>query len=125
MKIVLVEDNEMLCKSLSFFLTSKAYQVTRFENGQDAADYISNVENQIDMVITDLNLPFCSGKEVVMATRRQYNQKIKIIVITSLGQESSEMELFDLGADDFLSKPFSPNILLKRIEKLLTNETAK
>jgi len=121
MNLVLIEDDDMLRKSLSFFLTSNKYDVVEFDNGLDAIEYIRINESTIDIVITDLNLPFAGGKEIVHTTRQLKNQSIKIIVLTSFGLESNELELFDLGADEFMSKPFSPAVLLKRIEKLTVN----
>jgi len=121
MNLVLIEDDDMLRKSLSFFLTSNKYDVVEFDNGLDAIEYIRSNESTIDIVITDLNLPFAGGKEIVHTTRQLKNKSIIIIVLTSFGLESNELELFDLGADEFMSKPFSPAVLLKRIEKLTAN----
>lgn len=118
MNIVLVEDEEMLCKSLSFFLRNNNYQVQEFDNGLDAIDYIHKHNNDIHLIITDLNLPFAGGKQVLHASSDYKN--IKKIVLTSQSVENNELEVFDLGADDFVPKPFSPQALLKRIERLLS-----
>ncbi len=119
MKLVLIEDDEMLLKSLSFFLKSKNYEVIGFDNGQDAIDFITQNYTTIDLIVTDLNLPFAGGQEIIHATRQLKDADIRIIVLTSSGVESTELEVFNLGADDFISKPFSPAVLLKRIEKLI------
>ncbi len=116
--IVLVEDDEIVRKSLAFFLKAKGYQIEEFENGADAIAFIVENKEKIDLVITDLNLPFFSGKQIVGQVKSLDNA-IKIIVLTSLGVEDTELEVFELGADDFITKPFSPAILLKRIEKLV------
>lgn len=117
MKIVLIEDDEMLRKSLTFFLRGNNFEVEEIDNGADALQYIAENKNEIKLVITDLNLPFISGKQVVHTCKFE-NPNIKIIVLTSLSVETSELELFDLGADEFVAKPFSPNVLLRRIQKL-------
>lgn len=117
-KVLLVEDNEMLRKSLSFFLKANHFEVTEFDNGLDAIAYIELNYSQIHLLITDLNLPFAGGQQVIHAARKTENKAIKIIVLTSSGVESTELEVFELGADEFVSKPFSPPVLLKRIEKL-------
>lgn len=118
MKIVLIEDDEMLRKSLAFFLRNNDYNIEDFDNGSDAMNYIEENNSAIDLIITDLNLPFVSGKQIVHNTKKT-NSSVKVIVLTSLSVESSEVELFELGADDFIGKPFSPQVLLKRIEKVM------
>ncbi|MEA4851208.1 MAG: response regulator transcription factor [Paludibacter sp.] len=118
-RIVLVEDDEMLLKSLTFFLKSSNYEIVGFENGLDAIEYINSNYNEIRLVITDLNLPFVGGQQVIHSIKQIENSNISIIVLTSSGLESTELEVFELGADEFISKPFSPAVLLKRIEKLI------
>lgn len=118
-RIVLVEDDEIMLKSLSFFLKSSDYDVVEFENGLDAIDYIKDHYQDINLVITDLNLPFAGGKQVIHAIKQIDDADIVIIVLTSSGVESTELEVFELGADEFISKPFSPAVLLKRIKKLV------
>ena len=119
-KVVLVEDDEMLLKSLSFFLKASKYEVVEFENGSDAIEYITMHHEEISLVITDLNLPFAGGKQVIHSIKQIEDANIAIIVLTSSGEETTELEIFKLGADEFISKPFSPVILLKRIEKLIS-----
>lgn len=119
MKTLLVEDDEILLKSLSFFLKSKGYKVTGINNGLDAIAYLEKEDTAIDIVITDLNLPFAGGQQVIRKLRQEKGHDIPIIVLTSSGVEATELEVFDLGADEFISKPFSPAVLLKRMEKLL------
>lgn len=118
MNVVLIEDDLMLLKSLEFFLTSKNYRIKTFDNGLDAIDYIKENAHDIDLIITDLNLPFAGGQQVIHSVKQLQGHHIPVIVLTSSGVESTEIEVFDLGADDFISKPFSPAVLLKRIEKL-------
>ena len=117
MNVVLIEDENLLRKSLVFFLSSKGYEVTEFDNGADAIEYIRENHEQIDLVITDLNLPFAGGKQVIHSTNPY--KHIKKIVLTSQSVESTEIEVFELGTDEFVAKPFSPMVLLKRIEKLI------
>lgn len=116
MNLILIEDEDILRKSLAFFLRSKGYEVKEFDNGADAIEYIRENHEQIDLIVTDLNLPFAGGKQVLHASNPYKN--IKKIVLTSQTIESTEVEVFELGADEFVAKPFSPQVLLKRIEKL-------
>jgi two-component system response regulator Irr len=119
MKIIILEDDEMLRLSLTFYLKSAGIQIIEFDNGADGIAYIQKEHKDIDLVITDLNLPFADGQHVIMAIKAIKNVTIKIIVLTSSGIESSELESFRLGADDFISKPFSPAVMKTRINKLL------
>lgn len=119
-KIVLVEDDEMILKSLTYFLKSNNYEAMGFDNGLDAIEYITKNHQAINLVITDLNLPFAGGQQIIHSIKQIENATIGIIVLTSSGVESTELEVFRLGADDFISKPFSPPVLLKRIEKLIS-----
>lgn len=123
MTTLLVEDDEILLKSLSYFLKSKGYTVKGFDNGLDAMAYLEEAENSIDIVITDLNLPFAGGQQVIRSLRKTRGSDVPIIVLTTSGVESTELEVFDLGADEFISKPFSPAVLLKRMEKLLVKQS--
>ena len=118
MNILLVEDDEMLRKSLVFYLQSNSFKVEAFENGSDAIDLINTSGSSIDLVITDLNLPFAGGRQVLQAVKAIPGE-IPVIVLTSSGVEATELEIFDLGADEFVTKPFSPPVLLKRINKLI------
>lgn len=123
MKTLLVEDDEFLLKSLSYFLKSNGYTVIGFDNGLDALDYLDTSGKEVDIVITDLNLPFAGGQQIIRSVRNLQGADIPIIVLTSSGVESTELEVFDLGADEFISKPFSPAVLLKRMEKLIVKSS--
>jgi two-component system, OmpR family, response regulator Irr len=118
MHIVFIEDEDLLRKSLSYFLRCHDHEVSEFNNGADAIVYIHQNHEHIDLIITDLNLPAAGGKQVLHSSR-PYKQ-IKKIVLTTYSMESNELEVFDLGAHDFIAKPFSPQVLLKRIEKLFS-----
>lgn len=120
MKIVLIEDDVMLLKSLSFFLTNQGHSVEAFDNGMDAIAYLQEQASGTDLIITDLNLPFAGGQQVIHEARHSSNPNMGIIVLTSSGSDATELEVFDLGADDFVAKPFSPTVLLKRIEKTMS-----
>ena len=99
MKIVFVEDEDMLRHSLSFFLKNNGFEVVDFDNGLDAIDYIKS-DSSIDLVITDLNLPFAGGKQIVLTCKKELQTPLKVVILTSSGIESTEIELLDLGADD-------------------------
>ncbi|WP_300485597.1 response regulator transcription factor [Flavobacterium sp.] len=117
MRIVLAEDNDILRKSLSFFLESKGYEVDQFSDGKDALEAIE--ANNYDLVLTDINMPGISGMEITQYIRQRIQSDIPVIILTSSGVEQTELDSFDIGANEFIAKPVSPAVLLVRINKLL------
>ncbi|MEN2412269.1 response regulator transcription factor [Flavobacterium mesophilum] len=117
MRIVLAEDNDILRKSLSFFLESKGFDVDQFSDGKDALEAIE--KNNYDLILTDINMPGISGMEITQYVRETINSDVPIIILTSSGVEQTELDSFDLGANEFIAKPISPAVLLVRINKLL------
>lgn len=116
-KVLLVEDEDILRKSIAFYLKSNNYEIEEYDNGQDAV--IAIQEKDFDIVITDLNLPYKGGFEIIRTLRSTCNKQTPVIVLTAHNVESVELESFEMGANEFISKPFSPPILKARIEKLL------
>jgi len=117
MRIILAEDNDILRKSLSFFLESKGFDVDQFSDGKDALEAIE--KNNYDLILTDINMPGISGMEITQYVRETINSDVPIIILTSSGVEQTELDSFDLGANEFIAKPISPAVLLVRINKLL------
>lgn len=116
-KIVLAEDNSILAKLLQFKLEKEGYQLLIATNGKEAVDLIEN--NKPDMILTDIMMPFISGLEVISHVRNKLEMKTPIVVFSAAGQEEMVLSAFNLGATDFMSKPFSPNELIIRIKRLL------
>ncbi|WPO77833.1 response regulator transcription factor [Flavobacterium sp. KACC 22761] len=117
MRIILAEDNDILRKSLSFFLESKGFTVDQFSDGKDALVAIE--KNNYDLILTDINMPGISGMEITQYVRETINSDVPIIILTSSGVEQTELDSFDIGANEFIAKPISPAVLLVRINKLL------
>ncbi|HEV7350623.1 response regulator transcription factor [Telluribacter sp.] len=117
MDILVVEDNELLLKAIEFRLKKEGYNITTSTDGKDALEKISN--SVPDLIITDIMIPFFNGLEIVSTVRNKFLSKIPIIVLSRVGSEKTILEAFELGADDFITKPFSPNELCMRIKKLL------
>lgn len=116
-RIVLAEDNEILRKSLTFFLESKGFTVDQFSDGREALDAIEI--NSYDLIVTDINMPGISGMEITHHVRQNVSSDIPIIILTSSGIEQTELDSFSIGANEFIAKPISPAVLLVRINKLL------
>jgi DNA-binding response OmpR family regulator len=121
MKIILAEDNDLLRKSLSFFLESKGFEVDQYADGREALEAIKN--NSYDIVLTDINMPGKSGMEMTQYIRITLELDTPIIIFTSSGVEQTELDAFDIGANDFMAKPISPSVLLVRISKLLKEKS--
>lgn len=117
MRIILSEDNDILRKSLSFFLESKGFTVDQFSDGKEALDAIE--ATAYDLILTDINMPGKSGMEITQYVRQTIGSDIPIIIFTSSGVEQTELDSFDMGANEFMAKPVSPAVLLVRINKLL------
>lgn len=115
-KILFMEDEEIIREVLSEYLKMAGYQVTQVEDGQTALDHLLNED--YDLAILDIMVPQISGIEVLKAVHQQ-KPDLPIIMLTALGDEKTQVEAFNLQADDFIIKPASPIILLKRIETVL------
>jgi two-component system, OmpR family, response regulator VicR len=116
MLIHIIEDDVLLLKTLAFKLTKEGYTVVTSKNGFDGIEYLK--ENEPDLIITDIMMPFINGLEIISFVRNEKKSKVSIIVLSSAGLEKTVLEAFELGADDFVTKPFSPNELSIRIKKL-------
>lgn len=117
LKILIAEDDVLMVKILEFILKKEGYQITSCKDGLTAIEKIPVLIP--DLIITDIMLPFRSGLEIIGYTKENY-ENIPVIVVSSLGEEEGTViEAFNLGADDFVSKPFNPNELLLRVKRLL------
>jgi len=116
-KIVLAEDNSVLSLLLKFRLEKEGYKLLIAEDGQKAIEQIE--EHEPHLILTDIMMPFISGLEVISHVRNKLNRSTPIIVFSAAGQEEMVLNAFNLGSNDFMGKPFSPNELVIRIKKLL------
>ena len=116
-KIVLAEDNSTLSLLLKFRLEKEGYELFMATDGKQAVDLIEN--EHPDLVLSDVMMPFISGLEVISHLRNKLNLETPIIVFSSAGQEEMVLKAFNLGANDFMGKPFSPNELVIRIKRLI------
>lgn len=117
MKILIAEDDEMMLKTLEFKLMKEGYEVISCSDGKDA---LSKIESECpDIIITDIMMPFATGLDLVNKVKIELKLNIPIIILSSIGLEKTVLDAFELGADDFITKPFSPNELMVRIKRLL------
>ena len=115
-KILVVEDDNQIQELIVEFLSSQDYDVDVANDGVEG--YEKFKENKYDLVILDVMMPRLDGHALCKMIRN-LDKEVSIIFLTALGDEESEIKGFDLKADDYISKPFSFNILIKRVEDVL------
>ena len=118
--ILLVEDNKVTVTMLSFLLKKEGYGVDVTTDGEEALKYLK--ENSYDLLILDLGLPALRGEELLSMMTCNQNLKdhvLKTMVITSNIAEETMEQVFDMNADDYLVKPFSPVEFVARVKRLL------
>lgn len=116
-KIMLAEDNSVLSLLLKFRLEKEGYKLLIAVDGKQAIELIE--EHNPELILTDIMMPFVSGLEVISHVRNQLKLETPIVVFSAAGQEEIVLKAFNLGATDFMSKPFSPNELVIRVKRLL------
>ena len=116
LKILVVDDESRMRKLVKDFLTKKNFQVLEAGNGEEAMDIFYN-EKDIALIILDVMMPKMDGWEVCREIRK--NSKVPIIMLTARSDERDELLGFDLGVDEYISKPFSPKILVARVDAIL------
>ena len=123
-KIMVVDDESRMRKLVKDFLGKRGYDVVEAENGEVAVDTFFG-QNDISLIILDVMMPKMDGWQVCREIR-QYS-KVPIIMLTAKSDEKDELLGFELGIDEYISKPFSPKILVARVEAILrrTNNGAE
>lgn len=114
-KIILVEDNQKIQKELCEFLSRYDYETKALNNFENIVEDI--LKERADLVLLDINLPVYDGYYICRAVREKSD--VPIIVVTSRDSEMDELMSMNLGADDFISKPYNTQILVARISSLL------
>ncbi|MBP7497034.1 MAG: response regulator transcription factor [Bacteroidales bacterium] len=117
MNILICDDDLMILKTTEIKLKRDGYDVTTASNGKIAQEYIES--NDYDLILLDLLMPFVNGLEIIELLKKKLNKTTPVIVLSSVGLEETVIRAFDLGADDYVVKPFSPNELSLRIKRLL------
>ena len=115
-KILVVDDESRMRKLVRDFLVRQDYEVLEAGDGEEALDIFYKIKG-IALVILDVMMPKMNGWEVCQEIRQTSN--VPIIMLTAKATESDELNGFGLGADEYISKPFSPKILVARVEALL------
>lgn len=115
-KILVIDDESRMRKLVRDFLTKKGYAVLEAGNGEEAME-IFYEDKEIDLLILDVMMPKMDGWEVCREVRK--TSKVPIIMLTAKADERDELLGFELGVDEYVTKPFSPKILVARVEAIL------
>lgn len=114
-KILVVEDDEMINQVITEFLREKNYEVISVKDGEDALKEFD--DHQIDLLLLDIMLPSISGVEILKKVRSKSN--VPVIMLTAIDDEYTQLVSFNHLISDYVVKPFSPMILMKRVENVL------
>jgi two-component system, OmpR family, response regulator VicR len=118
MKILICEDDLLTLKALEHKLKNEGYETITALDGKQAIELLNNSIG-IDLLLTDLHIPLTSGLELITHVRNVLKSNIPIVMLTRVGLEDTVLHAFELGADDYITKPFSPDELSLRIKRLL------
>ena len=120
--ILLIEDDPDLAELISDYLTMNYYEVHHAPTGQDGLDMLDAKERAIDLIILDLMLPDMDGMQVcqnIRSSKNSHINKVPIVMLTAKGDTTDRVLGLEMGADDYLAKPFEPRELLARIRAVL------
>ena len=116
-KILVADDEARMRRLIRDFLESAGYSVVEAENGKRAFELFCAMNSEIKLMVLDVMMPEMDGWEVCREVRRISD--VPVIMLTALSQESDEIEGFEAGADDYVTKPFSPKVFVARVEAML------
>lgn len=115
--ILVVDDEERMRKLIKDFLAVKGFSMLEAEDGEKALQVYEENSQKIDLILLDVMMPKLDGWSVLRQIRQ--TSKVPIIMLTARGEEQDELFGFELGVDEYISKPFSPKILVARVEAIL------
>ena len=115
--ILVVDDESRMRKLIKDFLVAKGYSILEAEDGEKALQVFEENSEKISLILLDVMMPKLDGWSVLRQIRQ--TSKVPIIMLTARGEEQDELFGFELGVDEYISKPFSPKILVARVEAIL------
>jgi DNA-binding response OmpR family regulator len=119
MKILVVDSDTLMLKALEVKLRNEGYQVITCSDGKDALEKMDT--EQPGVVVTDIMLPGASGFEILRAAKEK-EYSIIVIIVSVIGQEKVVEEAFELGANDYVPKPYNLTLFVNRIKRLIKNQ---
>ena len=121
--VLVVDDESRMRKLVKDFLTQKNYKVLEAADGEEALKIFEENQNKISIILLDVMMPKLDGWSVLRQIRQ--TSQVPIIMLTARGEEQDELFGFELGVDEYISKPFSPKILVARVEAILNRTKPK
>ncbi len=121
--VLVVDDEARMRKLVKDFLNQKQYKVLEASDGEEALKIFEENKNKISIILLDVMMPKLDGWSVLRQIRQTSN--VPIIMLTARGEEQDELFGFELGVDEYISKPFSPKILVARVEAILNRTKPK
>ena len=115
--VLIVDDESRMRKLVKDFLAQKGYKILEAADGEEALKVFEENKSKIGIVLLDVMMPKLDGWSVLRQIRQ--TSKVPIIMLTARGEEQDELFGFELGVDEYISKPFSPKILVARVEAIL------
>ena len=115
--ILIVDDEQRMRNLIKDFLKQKNYSTLEAADGEEALQIFTENKNKIKLVLLDVMMPKLDGWSVLRQIREE--SKVPIVMLTARGEENDELFGFELGVDEYISKPFSPKILVARVEAIL------
>lgn len=115
--ILIVDDEARMRKLIKDFLVAKNYKIIEAKDGEEALEVFETHKEKINLVLLDVMMPKIDGWTVLRKIRQE--SKVPVIMLTARGEEQDELFGFELGVDEYISKPFSPKILVARIQAIL------
>lgn len=116
--ILVVDDEVRMRKLIKDFLVKKEYEILEAEDGEKAISVYKENKNKIALILLDVMMPKLDGWSVLRQIRQE-NEQLPIVMLTARAEEQDELFGFELGATDYIAKPFSPKILVARVEAIL------
>jgi len=117
MNILVCEDNIMMQKTIEHSLRKEGYHVFNAGDGFQGIRILG--EEKIDLVITDINMPYTKGLELIRHINTKMETKIPVIVVTGITNEETRVHAMELGAQGYLTKPFDPKVMMDLVKSLL------
>ena len=117
MKILICEDDNLTLQALEHSIRKEGYETITARDGEEAKRYLH--DHEINLLVTDLHMPNVDGLELITHIRQELKRTFPIIMLTRVGSDDIVLKAFEHGADDYITKPFSPKELSIRIKKAL------
>ncbi len=118
-RILVAEDNKLIQDTVVFKLQRDGYEVVKAVDGKECMECLQS--GTFDLLITDLFMPYISGHEIISSVRSEMKIDLPILVLSAAGAEETVLKAFELGADDYMVKPFSLGELSIRVRKILAS----